>query len=70
MNDASVTEPSHQAMLRTPIAPTQPTTPDVRVAQASLTLWQKSRSTSSVSWWSSTSASRSSSSAALSIRWL
>ena len=27
MNDAQVTEPSHQAMLRTPIAPTQPTTP-------------------------------------------
>ncbi len=57
---ASVTEPSHQAMLRTPIAPTQPTRPTSGSARAARTLAHRSGSTISVSWWTSTSASRSS----------
>ena len=33
MNDAQVTEPSHHAMLRTPIAPMHPATADVGIAE-------------------------------------
>ena len=50
MNDAQVTDPSHHAMLRTPIAPTQPTTPTSGSASACLIFWQKSVSTISASW--------------------
>jgi hypothetical protein len=66
MNEAHVTEPSHQAMLRTPSAPMQPATPTSGSASTSRTFAQKRRSTISVSWCSSTSASRSSHAAALS----
>ena len=58
-NDASDTEPSHQAMLRTPTAPTQPTTPTSVGERSRAPVAQKSASTISVSWWTSTSASRS-----------
>ena len=57
MNEAQVTEASHQAMLRTPIAPTQPTRPTFGSASALRMISQKPGSTISASWWTSTSAS-------------
>src|SRR5919109_4933443 len=60
MNEAQVTEPSHQAIDRTSSAPTQPATPTSGSESVSRTLAQKSASTISASWWTSTSASSSS----------
>ena len=60
-NEAMVTEPSHQAMFRTPTAPAQPRIPVSGSRRAFRTLEQNSSSTISASWWTITSASRSSS---------
>ena len=54
------TSPSHHAMLRTPLAPAQPTTPPPGLPAPSRTFAQKRGSTISVWRWTSTSASRSS----------
>src|ERR671924_300934 len=60
MNGAQVPEPPHQAIDRTASAPTQPATPTSGSESVSRTLAQKSASTISASWWTSTSASSSS----------